>query len=1375
MTRSIWTIALSCLVILANLPNQTIAQAWPSFRHDHQHSGRVGSDMDPGRLAQQWVWSSPVPPAPAWDGPARWDAFAEIRDLPAMRQYDACFQPVSDGQHLFFGSSSQDTLYALDLKTGQPLWQFVAGGPLRIAPTIAKEKILFGCDDGFAYCLKKNNGSLVWKFSPARHAGAHQRAVVNNDRLISFFPIRTGVVVRDGIAYFGASFLPWKESYLAAVDVETGAIDSPRKTYVSRHENATLEGPLLIADDHLIVPQGRIAPLLFDRSTGKSQGSLPGGGGVTIVLTEQGEVARAEGGKPARPGQVGVYKNRQRVASFPRGRALVVQKDAYFVVDRQNVFGVSRQANQLLWRTSLQSPLEIIMVGKYLVVGETDRLSVIDSKNGRTVWQHDVDGRVFGLIYAADRLIASTDTGKVYCFQPTADRNWTPPTATDAELTNLPPCDLPALLDNDKRELLHRWVLMRKGTRIGKNQIPPAGKLGEARIVDQAASVDLVLTGEASSIQVRGNQTTTEAIELQGGSFPVKREQLGKLPTDHLTAEAWIRVDEPATWGGIVGCIQDDGSVEHGWLLGYSGSQFSVALAGTASGLTYLKCPQSFEPKGWYHVAGTYDGSRLLLYVNGKLVAESTAEKGPISYSDKSFFTVGAYRDANEFYPLKGALQEVRIYSRTLDAETIQRHYQSRASWFPKPVTPEKTDLATHLEWGPYLRFIKPHTAELTYGTLTPCPSRVQLKTPRGQVRLISTAAKTTNHRVLLDQLPVRRIVQYRIQYSEASSAEPENATWTDWIECDSHFDWNVSINSGAKENNRSSLLKQLANPNGLIYLFGKKHQALATQLARQSECAIVLFVQDEDVANSIRQQWIQRSDPVYGRDLSVSTLNEAEIPPAAAQLVIVADKSDQSQRSGRRLVRPAGGILSDGNSVLWKRGKLPGAGDWTHMYGRPDNSAFGGEALGEASNREDLVTNWIGRPGPRYQTDRQNRKPAPLAANGRLYLQGQQRMIALDSYSGTVLWSVEAPTVMRWNVPRDSSNWCADDDGVFVASGSEAWFLSGKDGQITRRFKVPGIESGTGSGSKSGLRLNWGYIARKDSLLLGTAVRADATYRDWWGKSKWFDSTSGDDTRLVAGDLLFGIDLNNDRTQWTYRGLILHPTITLMNDNIYFVEDRTPEHLTDDNRRIRLDRNQTLELVCLSLSDGSEVFRRKLHSFDGPVAVLYLAGGGQGKNRSLILSASESSRSEFSVSCFNPADGTPRWQKRIKWEANHHGKHISRPALENDLVYIRPEVLELASGKTIRRGFPAGHGCASYTLCKNGLFSRLGETTWWNVRQDKVARFQRVRTDCWISVIPAQGMLLSAEGGGGCSCGSWLETSMGFLPRAFDQVQPEE
>jgi outer membrane protein assembly factor BamB len=376
--------------------------------------------------------------------------------------------------------------------------------------------------------------------------------------------------------------------------------------------------------------------------------------------------------------------------------------------------------------------------------------------------------------------------------------------------------------------------------------------------------------------------------------------------------------------------------------------------------------------------------------------------------------------------------------------------------------------------------------------------------------------------------------------------------------------------------------------------------------------------------------------------------------------------------------------------------------------------------------------------------------------------------MIALDSFSGTVLWSVESPTVMRWNVPHDCSNWCADANGVFVAAESQAWFVDGKDGQITRRFEIP--NSGKPVAGKS-----WGYICRYQDQLLGTIVDSSAIYTQWWGSSQWFDSTGGADTHVVAGEQLFSMDPESGELQWSYSGLVLHPTITVMDDHIYFFEDKTEAHLNSDTRRISLGEDQIYELVCLDVATGEKKWRRPIGSFAGHIASLYLAGGGDEENRCLVAVASEATKKIFTVDAFDPQTGKPKWDRTVAWEANHHGKHISRPAIQGELMYLRPEVLSLADGSTFHRGFPGGHGCASYALLKNGLFGRLGETTWWDVRTQKVNRFDRIRTDCWISAVPAQGMLLSAEGGGGCSCGTWLETSLGFLPRSVDESLPDK
>jgi hypothetical protein len=78
------------------------------------------------------------------------------------------------------------------------------------------------------------------------------------------------------------------------------------------------------------------------------------------------------------------------------------------------------------------------------------------------------------------------------------------------------------------------------------------------------------------------------------------------------------------------------------------------------------------------------------------------------------------------------------------------------------------------------------------------------------------------------------------------------------------------------------------------------------------------------------------------------------------------------------------------------------------------------------------------------------------------------------------------------------------------------------------------------------------------------------------------------------------------------------------------------------------------------------------------------------------------------------------------------------------------------------------GGGCGSYAATEKSLVFRAGNVTMWDVADNSFSNWHRLRPDCWISTIPADGMLLSPEGGGGCSCGSWLETSLGFMPEPF-------
>ncbi|MCH8949439.1 MAG: hypothetical protein IIB87_03560, partial [Chloroflexi bacterium] len=99
------------------------------------------------------------------------------------------------------------------------------------------------------------------------------------------------------LALWGAcGLLPWKESYLCAVDAATGRVEGPGR-FERQYANRTMEGPLVATRQRILVPQGRLAPALFDRTSGQSLGSLGGGGGCFVVATEEGRLLHGPGNK----------------------------------------------------------------------------------------------------------------------------------------------------------------------------------------------------------------------------------------------------------------------------------------------------------------------------------------------------------------------------------------------------------------------------------------------------------------------------------------------------------------------------------------------------------------------------------------------------------------------------------------------------------------------------------------------------------------------------------------------------------------------------------------------------------------------------------------------------------------------------------------------------------------------------------------------------------------------------------------------------------------------------------------------------------------------------------------------------------------------
>jgi len=211
----------------------------------------------------------------------------------------------------------------------------------------------------------------------------------------------------------------------------------------------------------------------------------------------------------------------------------------------------------------------------------------------------------------------------------------------------------------------------------------------------------------------------------------------------------------------------------------------------------------------------------------------------------------------------------------------------------------------------------------------------------------------------------------------------------------------------------------------------------------------------------------------------------------------------------------------------------------------------------------------------------------------------------------------------------------------------------------------------------------------------------------------------------------------------------------------VYFVECRHPQVLAGESRRVSAPELwQDQYLTALDLRSGRMLWERPIDTADGTV-VFYLACG-EGK---LVLVSSVAAEKRYYVYGWDAAAGKPLWEANFAWPRDNHGRHMSPPAITAGRVFVRPVVIELASGKRLGK-MPDG-GCGTYALTTRTAVFRAKNVTLWDFETGSTSAWVRLRPDCWLSTIPACGMILSPEGGGGCSCGAWMETSLGLLPKS--------
>ncbi len=460
---------LAAIAIFVAIAASAVARAgdWPTYRRDIARSGVTGEQLQPP-LGECWTFRPRHAPEPAWGDPnprpvGGWFGHHELRRV----HFDDAFHVAVVKGTLYFGSSADGKVIALDTLTGKIRWSVLTGGPVRLAPTVWRDKVYVGSDDGFVYCLRAADGNELWKF----HAAPGPNKLLGSGHMISLWPVRTGVLVDDGVAYFGAGIFPAEGVAMYAVDAENGELIWRNDSCASAPQSRiSPQGYLLASETRLFAPLARVSPAAFDRSDGRLLYEayiehIIGGSDATLagdqLFTGTEELIGYD-----------EASHRSRSAWFWAHR-LVVSPEAFYVADGRELFAVNRttygaaslrrktlldrkrdltrdlqaakkgpeaRQKQLqtdldalneqlrqaeaemaageMWRVACDCDESLVLAGKTLFAGGQGKVVAFDAASGESPWTGKIDGKARGLAVADGRLFVSSDSGAIACFGP---------------------------------------------------------------------------------------------------------------------------------------------------------------------------------------------------------------------------------------------------------------------------------------------------------------------------------------------------------------------------------------------------------------------------------------------------------------------------------------------------------------------------------------------------------------------------------------------------------------------------------------------------------------------------------------------------------------------------------------------------------------------------------------------------------------------------------------------------------------------------------------------------------------------------------------------------------------------------------------------
>lgn len=889
------------------------------------------------------------------------------------------------------------------------------------------------------------------------------------------------------------------------------------------------------------------------------------------------------------------------------------------------------------------------------------------------------------------------------------------------------------------------------------------------------------------------------------------------LPKREITLEAWACIDVPGEWGGLVSAVQDNGPSEKGWVLGNRRGHFAFALSTTGADdgdgkITYLEAAADVPQGTLCHVVGVYDGARMCIYVNGRREGSSQAQSGDILYPPKTWVELGAYHDDDELLRLNGTLAQVRIYSRALTEDEVRERLKQHEALMPAPYPFSQSPWVRHVKTGEVVvnwRTEQPKLSVLEYGPTEALGARVR------------ESEATREHSVHLTGLEPDTDYYYRIALvagpdAAAKGDAPPRPQVSEFLTLDSSTDILPSVAPSSDPYPPDALsdwyrraaehiVKQAGVTRGYCLDLGCGDGRLAYEVARLTDLQIIGL--EPDARKVAQARKLLAAAGLYGVRVTVrqSEVSKPTIEPQSINLIISQQALADGMLPARPddllpLLRPYGGLICmgqpegasalprltaeaastwlgaqpapqwqvNGEAGLWLTARTDapaGAGNWTHEYADAGNTACSGDELAAP-----LRIHWYGKPGPRNMVDRHHRAQGALVLEGRIFIPGNNRVLSVDAYNGTVLWDVEIPYSRRVGAMHDCGQMIATADRVYIVARDKCLALNTDTGEPELVMSIPpsAVEGET----------EWGYVACDGDMLVGSSQKRGAA-RTGLSREAVAEGTYYDDRPTVCSRTVFALDRHTGRERWVYSApggsRIINPAIALGDGAVYFIESRGANALASPDGRLRLDvltESGTTFLTKLSLADGACVWSQPIDisGIRNSLFLCYAKG-----IVTTVGSRNENDHPRYDLWGHDGEEGRQLWQTHYNLPDlppnGGHGEQDQHPVVVGETLYSRPFAFDLRTGAqqqfTLNRG---GHGCGGLSASANYLYGRGGNPRMYPLGQDgsqNLPLTRVTRPGCWVNTIPAGGLVLIPESSSGCTCAYSLQTSLGLIPTA--------